>query len=104
MIADPSRAFHITKGGRPVIGPWNPQGMLNPTSVDLDAQGRVWVIEEPMWPKRVSVWTAQGEFVRDYIGPATYGGMGAAADNQRLVKLRLDRRPAAGSSDVGIHH
>ena len=33
-----------------------------------------------MWPKRVSVWTAQGEFVRDYIGPATYGGMGAAAD------------------------
>jgi hypothetical protein len=24
--------------------------------------------------------------------------------NQRLVKLRLDRRPAAGSTDVGTHH
>ncbi len=69
-----------TKGGRPVLGVWNPRGMLNPTSVDVDAQGRVWVIEEAMWPKRVSVWTAQGELVRDYIGPATYGGSGAAAD------------------------
>ena len=68
------------KGGRPVLGPWNAKGMLNPTSVDVDAQGRVWVIEENMWPKRVSVWTAQGEFVRDYLGPATYGGMGAAVD------------------------
>ena len=68
------------KGGRPVLGPWNAKGMLNPTSVDVDGQGRVWVVEESMWPKRVSVWTAQGEFVRDFIGPATYGGMGAAAD------------------------
>jgi hypothetical protein len=68
------------KGGRPVVGPWNAKGMLNPTSVDVDAQGRVWVIEETMYPKRVSVWTAQGEFVRDYIGPGTYGGMGGVAD------------------------
>jgi len=82
-VFDPKGAFVRAigaKGGRPVLGPWNANGMLNPTSVDVDTQGRVWVIEENMWPKRVSVWTAQGEFVRDYIGPATYGGMGAAAD------------------------
>jgi len=33
-----------------------------------------------MWPKRVSVWEADGKLVTDFIGPTTYGGMGAFVD------------------------
>lgn len=67
-------------GGRPQIGKWNQNGMYQPNGIAIDAQGRLWVAEENMWPKRVSVWTADGQFVNDYIGPTTYGGMGAAVD------------------------
>ena len=68
------------QGGRPVLGTWKAKGMLNPTGMAMDPQGRVWVTEENMYPKRVSVWTAHGELVTDFVGPATYGGMGASAD------------------------
>ncbi len=69
-----------TKGGRPQPGTWDPQGMRNPRGLAVDGQGRLWVAENDMWPKRVSVWGADGKLVRDYIGPTTYGGMGAVAD------------------------
>jgi hypothetical protein len=69
-----------TKGGRPYPGKWDPQGMRNPHGLAIDAQDRVWVAEDDMWPKRVSVWRFDGQLVRDYIGPTTYGGMGAVAD------------------------
>ena len=67
-------------GGRPQPGKWMPGAMLNPAGVDVDAAGRVWVAEENMWPKRISVWNADGTLAIDLIGPTTYGGMGAAAD------------------------
>ncbi len=67
-------------GGRPQRGKWEPNGLLNPISPAIDTRGRLWIAEENMTPKRVSVWTADGKLVRDFIGPATYGGTGAIAD------------------------
>ena len=43
-VFDKNGAFARTigaTGGRPALGPWNPKGMLNPTSVDLDGRARL---------------------------------------------------------------
>lgn len=83
------------KGGRPVPGKWEPNGMRNPAGIAVDAQGRIWVAEDDMFPKRVSVWTSDpstgsgqaGKLVRDFIGPTTYGGMGAAVDSTNKTRV-----------------
>ncbi len=67
-------------GGRPRQGPWQPNGLLKPHGITVDAQARLWVAEEDSSPKRVSVWSAEGKLLTDYIGPTGYGGTGANAD------------------------
>ena len=69
------------EGGRPATGKWQPNGMLNPVSLAIDSQGRLWAAEFDVNPKRFSVWnTTDGKLVKDFIGPTTYGGSGAYAD------------------------
>ncbi|MBV9851248.1 MAG: hypothetical protein JO250_16380 [Armatimonadetes bacterium] len=66
-----------TQGGRPWIGPWARNGMLLPRGIAVTDDGRLWVAEDDASPNRVSVWdAATGAFLRDYIGPAPYGGGG----------------------------
>ena len=67
-------------GGRPLPGKWLAEGMRNPNGIAIDPQGRLWVAEETMYPKRFSIWGADGKLVTDFVGPTTYGGMGACAD------------------------
>ena len=67
-------------GGRPPVGKWQPDGMLNPAAIAVDGRGRVWVAEEDVSPKRISVWSADGKLAKDFIGPTSYGGGGANAD------------------------
>ncbi len=67
-------------GGRPLPGKWVAGGMRNPNGIAIDPKGRLWVAEETMYPKRFSVWGADGNLVTDFIGPTTYGGMGACVD------------------------
>jgi hypothetical protein len=74
-------------GGRPECGAWNQNGMLNPQGVAVDPHGRVWVAEQHMWPKRISVWAADGTFIRDYLGPTTYGGSGAVVDPRDKTRV-----------------
>jgi len=62
-------------GGRPWAGPWDAQGLLVPRGLAVTDAGRLWVAEDDNAPCRVSVWDARsGAFVRDYLGPAPYGG------------------------------
>jgi hypothetical protein len=68
------------EGGRPHPGTWVPDALYQPAGLAVDGRGRLWVAEEDMWPKRISVWNPDGTFARDFIGPTTYGGMGACAD------------------------
>jgi len=63
------------EGGRPWVGAWDAHGMLVPRGIAITHEGKLWVAEDDGSPKRVSVWDAQsGAFVKDYLGPAPYGG------------------------------
>ncbi len=68
------------QGGRPKTGKWQPDGLLNPLGIAIDGRSRLWVTEENDSPKRVSVWSADGHLLNDFIGPTGYGGTGANAD------------------------
>ena len=63
------------EGGRPWVGVWDPTGMLVPRGIAVTDDGQLWVAEDDSLPKRISVWdTATGRFLREYLGPASYGG------------------------------
>lgn len=58
-------------GGRPRVGAYDRQGMLEPGGIALDARGRLWVAETLDGPKRISVWdTMTGENLDEFFGPA----------------------------------
>ena len=68
------------------------------SSVAVDHQGNVWVVENWDYPRRVSVWGRDGKLVRDYIGNTGYAGTGCYLHDQDPalayvgpVELRLDR-------------
>jgi hypothetical protein len=66
-------------GGRPWVGAWEQGGMLLPRGIAVTDSGQLWVAEDDAAPTRVSVWNSEtGAFVRDYLGPAPYGGAGFA--------------------------
>ena len=68
-----------TKGGRPPLGPWQPDGMLNISGIAVDPEGQLWVAEATGSPKRFSVWdTKTGELVKELFGPTHYGASGGA--------------------------
>ncbi len=59
-------------------GKFDPKAMSNPVSLCIDAKGLLWVAENEIRPKRVSVWNSTtGELVRDYVGTPYYGGGGS---------------------------
>ncbi|MGB3087987.1 MAG: hypothetical protein WBC53_09740, partial [Phycisphaerae bacterium] len=73
------------KGGRPALGPWVQDGVLNPTGLVVDKEGKLWVAEQNETPKRFSVWQAragtdrkEGAFLREFFGPTHYGASGGA--------------------------
>ena len=90
------RVRTIGKAGKPVLGPYDPLQMHNPNGVTIDGRGRLWVAETDSVPKRVSVWTIDGEFVEAFYGPMEYGGGGALdpGDPSRFyyngIELTLD--------------
>ncbi|MEX0669586.1 MAG: hypothetical protein WD060_03910, partial [Pirellulales bacterium] len=73
------------KGGRPALGAWVQDGVLNPTGLVVDKDGKLWVAEANETPKRISVWQAlagadkkEGAFLKDFFGPTHYGAAGGA--------------------------
>jgi sugar lactone lactonase YvrE len=76
---DPSGKFLRsigTKGGRPAVGPWDREGMLNPTGVAVDGKGNIWVAEHEPISKRLSKWSPAGRNAGEWFGPTPYGGDG----------------------------
>ena len=65
-------------GGRAPLGPFQPDGMLNPFGLAVDAEGKLWVMERDFHPKRVSVWDTGGKLVKEFFGPCHYGASGGA--------------------------
>jgi hypothetical protein len=63
--------------GEPKAGPYDPEHMNNPNGLTIDSKDRLWVTETDFQPKRVSLWTLEGNLVDAFYGPAEYGGGGA---------------------------
>ena len=59
-------------GGRPEAGRFDPNGMLRPFAIAVDANGRLWVAEWDGQPKRYSVWNPDGTLWRDFFGSHDY--------------------------------
>ena len=66
----------IGKPGVPAAGPYDPLHMNNPAGITIDSRQQLWVTERDYLPKRVSVWSLSGSFIKAFYGPAKYGGGG----------------------------
>ncbi len=62
--------------GAPKPGLYDPLHMNHPHGLAVDSEEHLWVTENDFQPKRVSVWTLDGQFVRASYGPGRYGGGG----------------------------
>jgi hypothetical protein len=58
-------------------GPYDPLHMNNPRGMAIDSNNHLWVAEEDLQPKRVSVWTLDGKLWKAFYGPSEYGGGGS---------------------------
>ncbi|MFA6294271.1 MAG: hypothetical protein WC637_20940, partial [Victivallales bacterium] len=67
----------VGKAGAPAEGPYDPLHMNNPRGLAIDPNRHLWVAEDDFIPKRVSVWTLDGKFVKAFYGPSKYGGGGS---------------------------
>ncbi|HEY1784283.1 MAG TPA: hypothetical protein VGG30_01995, partial [Pirellulales bacterium] len=86
----------IGKAGEPATGDYDPLHMNSPNGLGIDSQGCLWVAEADFHPKRVSLWTPEGELLRAFYGPGEYGGGGVldSRDKNRFFykgqEFRLD--------------
>ncbi|MFA6290588.1 MAG: FlgD immunoglobulin-like domain containing protein [Victivallales bacterium] len=64
-----------TPGGR-VLGAYDRTRIENPRGISIDSRGHLWVAESDYQPKRTSLWTTDGKFLNEFIGPARYGSGG----------------------------
>lgn len=54
-------------------GKYNHNILSKPVAVAVDDKNQVWVAEDSILPKRISVWNLKsGKFVREYLGPGKY--------------------------------
>jgi sugar lactone lactonase YvrE len=44
--------------------------MNNPSGMTIDETDQLWVTENDFQPKRVSVWTLDGKFIKAFYGPS----------------------------------
>ena len=64
-------------------GKWDPTRMGDVVSLDVDSRGQIWCVETQYHPKRVTVWTTEGKFVRELLGNTPYGGGGVLDPNNK---------------------
>lgn len=57
-------------------GPWVRERMGPVSDIDIDSRGQLWVVESQYWPKRITLWSAAGEFRKEFLGNTAYGGGG----------------------------
>ncbi len=77
-----------TKGGRRE-GAFDRNAMGYPMGIAIDSKGRIWIAEHDFLPKRVSVWSKEGELIKDFIGPPHYGGGGSVEPKRKMKQSSL---------------
>ncbi len=64
-------------GGRSLLGAWTADGMAFAAGMAVDTEGKLWIAEADVTPKRISVWnTASGRLSGEFFGPSSYGALG----------------------------
>ena len=99
------------KGGRPLLGPWDPSGMRFITALKVDSKGKLWVAEKDDHPKRISCWDSQsGAFINEFFGPTPYGATGGAISSLDPMVMvgsgcewRLDKETGKAAC-IGVFH
>ncbi len=71
-------------------GKWNPERMQGVVDMAVDSKGQLWIVESAMDPKRVTMWTRDGKFIREMLGNTGYGG-GGILDRYDKTRLRYGR-------------
>ncbi|WP_145093034.1 hypothetical protein [Anatilimnocola aggregata] len=98
------RAYDVTTGKRvrelgkagPKTGLYNPQELTAPAAMSIDAQGKLWLVEQHFQPKRISRWSTEGQVEKELFGPTHYGGGGMLDPRDKSVinhlgmKFRID--------------
>ncbi len=62
-------------------GAWDPNRMEHISALAVDKRGQVWAVDRNYWPKRVSMWSNDGKFLREFLGPTH--GLGCARQRPR---------------------
>jgi hypothetical protein len=78
------RTIGLTGGIK--AGPWEPQRIGAVSALAVDTQDQLWMVESQYYPKRITVWTTEGKFVKELLGNTPYGGGGVL---DPLDKARL---------------
>jgi hypothetical protein len=97
----------IGHAGAPKAGPYDPLHMNHPQGMAIDDKNQLWVTENDFQPKRVSVWTLDGQLVRALYGPGRYGGGGSLdpQDKTRFyydgIEFKLDWKTILGFPPAG---
>ncbi|MCL2701232.1 MAG: hypothetical protein FWE88_06015 [Phycisphaerae bacterium] len=64
-----------TPGGY-VAGAWDPTRLHDISALVIDAKDQLWAVDQTYFPKRVSLWTTDGQWQKDFLGNTCYGGAG----------------------------
>jgi hypothetical protein len=76
----------IGKPGGLITGAWNQERLGTVSALAVDQRNQLWVVENQYHPKRITVWSTQGELIREHLGNTPYGGGGVLdpLDKNRL--------------------
>ncbi len=102
QVFDPKTGARVRTVGTPggsQLGPFDPTRFSEPTAMALDAAGKLWVVEQTFQPKRISRWSTDGRFEKEFLGPTHYGGGGIMDSGDRSVVNHLGMKFRINWSD-----
>lgn len=86
----------IATPGGARVGPWDPTRLTEPVAMAFDVSNKLWIVDSSFQPKRISRWSLDGRFEKDFMGPTHYGGGGVvdpgdpSVVNHLGMKFRMD--------------
>lgn len=81
--------FQIGDGQPRREGPWNGMTVDQPGGLTFDQLGKIWVCERTYTPKRITRYSPNGRFEKEFLGPPHYGGGGAISTDLKSFWYEL---------------
>lgn len=87
LVFDLASGQELRRIGKPggQLGRFDPESFTQPSAMAIDSRGKLWVVEQHFQPKRISRWSCDGRFEKDFMGPTHYGGGGVMDPGDRSV-------------------